>query len=1105
MTVIGEPQITNVTKKVKPYTRIAYLPDYKRFAIKPEQIATMDIWKTFHRRAYDASACTDKTCAIYYNGAKIPVKTFEDYVNLYIGNKREAKRVYYSPNDRWEVVVCLSPQGDAENISFVNGIYTDQGGRHVSHVLDALGKKIADNYNDGARKNQVKLTPAAVKRNIWVFIRSTIDDPSFKSQTKRFMSTPVANFGSRCDLSEEFVEKANKLGIAKHAKEFAELQAKRAIDKSSNGPRKKRIYNEKLVDAPKAPSPEAILVLTEGDSAAKFFKAGIKGLPEREQKFWGCFPLKGKLLNINTATLTQLADNEEIKNIKQIVGLSTDQTYEKKTDLKKLRYGRIMILADADHDGFHIKGLVMNFIYGNWPSLFKHGNFVCSFATPIVKSWPSRYSDIDPPLAETKEFYSMVEHERFMETHPTGWSHKYFKGLGTSKPEDAYLAFQHMKVTDYNLGDETVDVNGVEVNASDYAIKLAFMGKRGDHRKEWIQNYLDSQVDEPAHDLKQESVANFLNKRMIQFSVADCIRSIPSIVDGLKPSQRKIIYAYTKRNYKGEVKVSQLGGAVTEVANYHHGEKSMNDTIIGLANDYVGHTNINLLHPSGQFGSRSGGDTDGKMGADAAAPRYISVAKTTYLKLLFNKNDSNLLNYCVDDGKKVEPHFYVPIIPLVLANGASGTGTGWSTAIPRFNPMDLIANIRRYLQKQDLLTMTPYQRGFYGKIERLSHNKYVTVGKYIRLDKNTIQVLELPVGYRNCMSFTRYKRFLNGLVDGEKQNNRKRKGTSKLDESVGSITSKFITKTPVVSYDILSETDTNMTVNITFKDGLLDRELADNRDYKFEKKLRLAYAFSSTNMHLYNAQGKIKKYETPEDILREYCDLRLDYYQRRIDYDIEELKHAIELNNLRYRFMNEIMDDKIVIFRKNKAQLTAILSGTAEEGAASPSYPEMTNKAHDDQSEASYEYLLSTKVDYFTKEKLELLRKQREHLEQELADMQQASPIDLWLKELDEFERIYQEEQAKWLKRHKLDKHPAAGSSFTISMNRKTRSQKGLTLTAPKKGLTLTAPKKCLTLTAPKKGLTLTAPKKNLTLTAPKKSLTLTAPKKLGMTLSLKK
>lgn len=248
-----------------------------------------------------------------------------------------------------------------------------------------------------------------------------------------------------------------------------------------------------------------------------------------------------------------------------------------------------------------------------------------------------------------------------------------------------------------------------------------------------------------------------MNKELIQFSIADCSRSIPCLCDGLKPGQRKILFACFKRKLKGEIKVAQLSGYVAEHSAYHHGEVSLCSTIIGMAQNFVGSNNINLLLPIGQYGTRNQG------GKEAASPRYIFTSLNPVTRYLYHEDDDALLNYLEDEGQSIEPDYYLPIIPLVLVNGADGIGTGWSTTIPQFNPREITANLGRMMKNEPYQPMAPWYKGFQGAIEQIGGtNSFSVKGVYRVLEEggDELEITELQVG-----KWTRdYKNFLEELA-----------------------------------------------------------------------------------------------------------------------------------------------------------------------------------------------------------------------------------------------------------------------------------------------------------------------------------------------------
>ncbi|KAJ1559192.1 DNA topoisomerase 2, partial [Cladochytrium tenue] len=257
------------------------------------------------------------------------------------------------------------------------------------------------------------------------------------------------------------------------------------------------------------------------------------------------------------------------------------------------------------------------------------------------------------------------------------------QGLGTSTAQDAKDYFSNM-----DLHRKVFST----INDDDrLLIDMAFNKKKADERKEWLRQLeLGTFID---HNMQEIPMKDFINKELILFSQADCMRSIPSVVDGMKPGHRKILFSCFKRHLKSEIKVAlcfllsqqlillpkvaQLGGYVGEHSAYHHGEQSLFSTIVGMAQNFVGSNNLNILEPRGQFGTRLQG------GKDAASARYIFTALNPLARVVFHPEDDALLDYLNDDGQDIEPK-YMPILPMILVNGSDGIGTGWSTSVPNY-------------------------------------------------------------------------------------------------------------------------------------------------------------------------------------------------------------------------------------------------------------------------------------------------------------------------------------------------------------------------------------------------------------------------------------
>ena len=942
---ICPPKITKASK-AKPYTKITFKPDYERLGIDG---LTPDLIALLKKRVYDISAVTDKSIKVKYNSAIIPTKNFEQYINLYIGEKSDAPRVYEEANSRWEYAVALTPTNEFIQVSFVNGIYTSKGGKHVEYILNQITRKLAEFIE---KKKKVKVNPNSIKEQLILFLRCDIENPAFDSQTKDFMNTPMAKFGSKCDVSDKFIEKVAKMGVMDAACAITEVKENKAA-KKSDGTKSKSIRGiPKLDDANWAgtdKSNDCMIIFCEGDSA----KTGvISGLSSEDRNTIGVYPLKGKVMNVRGEAIKKVSENKEIAEIKKIIGLETGKEYNTLEDVhKNLRYSKVVFMTDQDLDGSHIKGLCINLFQNEWSSLTHIPGFIGFMNTPILKAKKGQ---------QEIKFYNEGEYEEWKSINETkGWNIKYYKGLGTSTKTEFREYFEEKKF----VGFEHTGVT------SDDAIDMVFNKKRADDRKTWLETVYDrkSFADTSKQMIPYEE---FINKELIHFSKYDCDRSIPNLMDGLKISLRKILFSAFKRRLSSEIKVAQFSASVSEQSCYHHGEESLNKAIVGMAQNFIGSNNINLLYPSGQFGSRIKG------GQDAASPRYIFTRLEKIARIIFPEQDDNILNYLTDDGTPVEPQFYVPIIPMVLVNGSNGIGTGFSTEIMCYNPRDIIAYLKNKLQgTNNPVEFFPYYEGFTGEIEKVSDTKFLFKGKYEKIDTDKIKVIELPIGYWT----EDFKELLNDL-----QNDKDKEG-KKISSLVKDVFENY--------------TDTTVEFVITFSKGKL-QELeslkGDNGCNGIEKLLKLCSTSSTTNMNLFTSEDKLKKYESVEEIVDDYFDIRLEYYEDRKDNMIDALERDLLILSNKAKYIQELLNGTIDLRKKKKQEIIDMLQ----------------DKEYDTiDKDEEFKYLVKMPMDSVSEENVEKLLKEHHAKQDELGRIKATTIQQMWLSELEILEHEYQEYQ----------------------------------------------------------------------------------------------
>ena len=938
---ICKPSITKC--KNKPYTKITFKPDFARLGISG---LTKDMISLLKKRVYDIGAITDKNIKVKYNNELIPVKNFEQYISMYIGDKSATPRVY-EEEGRWEYAVALTPCDEFVQVSFVNGIHTSKGGKHVEYILNQIVRKLVDFIE---KKKKTKVNPNTIKEQLILFLRCDIENPAFDSQTKDYMNTPSSKFGSKCEVSDKFIEKVAKMGVMDAALQLTEVKETKAA-KKTDGTKSKSVRGiPKLTDANWSgteKSKDCMLILCEGDSA----KAGIlSGLSSDDRNIVGVYPLKGKLLNVRGEPVKKISDNKEISEIKQILGLVTGKKYLSLEDVNKnLRYGKVLFMTDQDLDGSHIKGLGINLFSCEWPTLTQIPGFIGFMNTPILKAKKG---------SNELNFYNDGEFEEWKKQNSIkGWTIKYYKGLGTSTGKEFREYFENKKIVEFEF-------NGKE---SDDAIDKVFNKKRADDRKDWLNVYdRDAYLDTSKQIVSYEE---FVNRELIHFSKYDCDRSIPNLMDGLKISQRKILFAGIKMNLNKEIKVAQFSGYTSKESGYHHGEASLNAAIVGMAQNFVGSNNINLFMPNGQFGTRLQG------GKDSASERYIFTQLNKITRTIFQQKDDNVLEYLNDDGLSVEPIYYAPIIPMILINGSKGIGTGFSTDIMCYNPLQIIDYLQNKLRHiEDNIDFIPYYEGFKGQVTKIADDKFLIKGMYEKVGIDKIRVTELPIGYWTEDFKELIEHWINPGEDKDK---------NKIP--------------PIIKdYEDMSK-DTNVDFTITFIKGKLDdleKSKDDNGCNGIEKMLKLFTTNTTTNMHLFDSNDTLQKFENISSIIDSYYDIRLKLYQTRKDYMIESLERELMMLTNKAKYIKENLDGTIDLRKKKKEQVIEML------------YTKGYNIIDDD---TNYHYLTKMPMDSVTEENVEKINKERHDKEIELESVKATGINKMWLNELETLKEQYTE------------------------------------------------------------------------------------------------
>ena len=901
------------------YTKISWIPDFSLFSMDGYDQNHISSYKKY---VYDAAMIMK--IPVYWNKEKISIKKFSDYVKFYSlqkGNYIEG--VIENGGTTLEYCICEASCG-IQHISFINGIFTREGGVHVDNVQGELLKVLCQ------KLSKLKITPKDIKHYFTIFINATVINPEFSSQSKTKMVS------CKSPLKVEFPNKVYnhilKWDFINDIIEMNKMKDILSLKKSE----KKRGY--KRIDgldpanfAGTKQSKDCILILCEGLSAKTYSTKGItKGFDNKKgRNYFGIYPLRGKCLNVRNASLSSITNNKEITDIIHTLNLRFNIDYTKEEEFKTLTYGKVCIITDADEDGHHICSLLLNFFHKLFPSLLQRDPpFFCIMMTPIAKIKWSKNS--------IESYYNDFDYQNALQsTNSSKFEVKYYKGLGTSSDSEIKESFGE-KVVCF-LTDEQADLQ----------LNMIFHKNCSLERKNWLLTHNAHNYQVPD---KEYPITLYLNQELIKFSLEDCKRSIPCLFDGLKVSQRKILFSVFRKglSYTGKsMKVAQLAGYCAEQSNYHHGEQCLYETIIKMSHYFPGSNNLPYFERDGQFGSRVYG------GKDAANARYIFTKLGPVTRYLFPSEDDILLDYTLDDGTKVQPDFYLPILPTVLINGCTaGIGTGWSCYIPCFRVLDILEKVKLFLKGTcRKFELKPYYDDFDGKIEKISENKYQTIGilkEKIDRKKKVYEICELPIG-----TWTdRYKEELETLQENKKIKNLKNYSTTEK-------------------------------VHFEFEEGT--EKMNINED-----TLKLKTNLNLTNMVMFVEEDKIQKFDTIYSIFIYYCKKRLDLYQRRIEYLQDITNKNLEMVENKSKFIVAVVKKEIELFNKSEEVIENLLK--------TKKYKKI---------EDSYDYLLRIPLRDLTKNKYEQLKNKIKEYKEYLEKLKNITPQEMWSEDLENFEKEY--------------------------------------------------------------------------------------------------
>lgn len=981
MLTVNKPSIVKYDGALSS-CKITYDLEFKRFHCTKY---TQEAFELFARHAADISY-TGKL-EVIFNDEKFNFGDIKEYARLYYGDAVERSIIHYQYPDKksklpdLELIVIDTPD-EGKHVSFVNCILTKNGGVHLNAAFKAVCDPIINMINENILKKLMKsgydqkekkshtINIGDVKPHISVILSCKVPDPDFDSQSKNYLNKPapkiiVKNETLQAVFEWELVKRLYLTLDAKQITSLAKTDGKMGwhVEIDIKGFRDADDAGEKGKE-------DCILCVSEGQSGAGYVNQYIATFPKGSSKY-GILPLRGKCLNTTNADLKQIDKNKEIIALKAALGLKEKVDYTDPENFKQLRYKNLMICTDSDVDGKHITGLIINILFGRFPSLLKVKGFLLYKRTPIIRMTKNK---------QIIKFYTQREFEVWYKKQVTkgtekGWAPKYFKGLGTSTRADVIDDKKDERMVTFIYDDDAED-----------AINLAFHSDRRNDRKKWIMEWVER------HDVDtmlQMPISLFINYEMIKFSQLDNTRSIPKAMDGFKESHRKIMagahHAFKIGQYDkkyDEFNVCDLDSYCKKKMVYHHGNDILSHVIVGMARDYVGANNVVLFTPIGQYGTRL------ENGDDASAPRYLNTYPAPLVPYMYVQDDQDLLIPMIDEGKPIEPKYFLPIIPNILINGAKGIGTGFSTFIPCHNPKDIITWLKSRLTGNiNLPTINPWYRGFTGNITIIDRRKkkdkndvinadvdldteivsegfddndtdpedlyvdqtlrenrpllsFVVTGTY-KMVNNTIIITELPIG----MSPDKYKLKLDKLLADKK----------------------------IKKYHNLCDVD---------KIEFIIKGFKENPSYQ---SLFIRKRYSLTNMVLLNKNDKPIRYDTANDIIENFYNERMPYYVERKNHKLNKYNNEIENLKQDIKFIDAYVNKEIIVQNVPKSMIYEKL----------------------DELKIPHSVFHKAKLSDLCKEDIATLKSKIDILYKEHLKLSKTTPSNLWLNDLKAFETKY--------------------------------------------------------------------------------------------------
>ena len=965
MSEVSSPNIYD-TKDIDNFVQISYELDFLRFEGRTEYTKSdIDLFM---------SHCIDMACIsrlkFIFNGEEIEPISFQEYVNIIYG---EVPVIYgyiwknYNPKVTYNVdelikeghpplleYACIDTPDKGKFISFVNGSVTRDGGTHVDAVYKAVGAIYLADINK--QHNRTKLSLKYIKKHLSVIVTANVNGiPEMNGNTKTKLTSPSFSV----QLSDENKVVLDTFSLKNMLEAELEAGTIRALGVKTS--RHVGLKVPKLIDAiyaskPKNKRPDdkpVILIITEGDSAALFADVYIGD----DRKHYGILPVRGKTINARKHTTEKVLKNKEYQSIVASMGLNEGMDYNDDEVFNSTRYDKILIAADQDSDGEHIKGLLITLLHKRFPGIVERGlciEVLISFIMVVTKG------------KQRLGFFHPKDYENWLENNPNpktkGWKTKYLKGLGSYNDADIRHDREFFRCVPVDF-DETADKS----------LELAFGASTADARKHWILDY-DGHAPRIEDTLP---ITDFVNNHLVRHAVDNIERTIP-MFDGMKQSIRKVMSAcFDKWKMKnGQIcKTVGLMGNVFENMDYHHGDDSLISSICRMVCQYPGSNNLPLLLGDGQFGNRKG--------FKSAKPRYTSVGSQSWWPHMFPKSDLDITPRLASDGVNIE-YIYIPqVLPIILINGARSLATGWRSFIPSANPKHIATYYKKKLMGENPSMFKPWYRGYHGKVRTVLTSRIKSIlAEYAdikhvpeipteKLDEYLPSELNKEILLGNAVDGTdaTHSMIIDGCFDVSDN------GMVTITEiPVGIEINRYILwlkellEEKSIKYFEDNSSDEN-GINIVIK-GFPNPTL---------KTLGLQKIRKLSDLTLLNEQGKPVTFSNIKELADVWYKWRLAQYPIKKAHMVKEYTQNIKSISNRVKYINLVLKGTIKVNNRPKDEW------------------KLDIEKHD----VEYDLVKHMKISQLTKEKVEQLNMEFNTMQEKLDILTAKTPEELWLEDID--------------------------------------------------------------------------------------------------------